>query len=109
MSLYVAAEKPRRRFSRKKYENFQTRLLLRLFFLCTTGLFSSSSFFIFSPRSIGIATAASYSGGPSWKSLEEQPKYLNWLLQISQLVVIIIILYYLEGKFEIITRDLVIG
>ena len=54
----------------KKEENSQTRLLLRLFFLCTTGLFSSSSFFIFSPRSIGIATAASYSGGPSWKWLE---------------------------------------
>ena len=51
-------------------EYSQTRLLLRLFFLCTTGLFSSSSFFIFSPRSIGIATAASYSGGPSWKWLE---------------------------------------
>ena len=122
MSLYVTAEKSRRRFSRKKYENSQTRLLLRLFFLCTTGLFSSSSFFIFSPRSIGIATAASYSGGPSWKSLEEQPKYLNWLLQISQLVVTNIstgcfyvtkylnwLFCYLEGKFEIITRDLVIG
>ena len=48
---------------------------MRLFFRCTTGLFSSSSF-TFSPLNIGIATAASYSGGPSCKYTYVQMSFL---------------------------------
>ena len=105
MSLYVAAEKPRRRFSRKKVGKFsdevvaeaflplhhRTLLVLLLLHLLPTKHRHRHRRLVLRRAVLEIV------GNVTKNILTGCYKYLNWLF------------CYLEGKFEIITRHLVIG
>ena len=108
MSLYVAAEKPRRRFSRKKVGKFSDevvaeaflplhhRTLLVLLLLHLLPLKHRHRYCRLVLRRAVLEIVGNVTKNIS-TGYFYVTKYLNWLF------------CYLEGKFEIITRHLVIG
>ena len=108
MSLYVAAEKPRRRFSRKKVGKFSDEVAAEAFLplhhrtlLVLLLLHLLPSKHRHRHRRLVLRRAVLEIVGSATKNISTGcfyvTKYLNWLF------------CYLEGKFEIITRHLVIG
>ena len=105
MSLYVTAEKPRRRFSRKKVGKISDKVAAEAFLplhhrtlLVLLLLHLLPSKHRHRHRRLVLRRAVLEIVGNVTKNiLTGCYKYLNWLF------------CYLEGKFEIITRHLVIG
>ena len=97
MSLYVAAEKPRRRFSRKKVGKISDKVAAEAFL----PLHHRTLLVLLLLHLLPLKHRHRYCRLVLRRAVLEivgsATKYLNWLF------------CYLEGKFEIITRHLVIG
>ena len=105
MSLYITAEKPRRRFSRKKGGKFSDKVAAEAFLPLHHRTLLVLLLLHLLPlkhrhrhrRLVLRRAVLEIVGNVTKNILTGCYKYLNWLF------------CYLEGKFEIITRHLVIG